>query len=156
MAGDVVAGDVEEQQVVEAGEEVGREEGERVVLEEQLLQVGALLEDGRGQGGQVVVGEVQELQLRHPLESLGLQLHVHAAGPLAVVSPDDQLPQVLQAHEGRGREEFDLAELDGELPQLRLGAELVSLHHRLVEVNIGADHGQSVGILHLAIKQREC
>ena len=59
MAGDVVAGDVEEQQVVEAGEEVGREEGERVVLGEQLLQVGALLEDGRGQGGQVVVGEVE-------------------------------------------------------------------------------------------------
>ena len=57
MAGDVVAGDVEEQQVVEAGEEVGGEEGERVVLEEQLLQVGALLEDGRGPGGQVVVGE---------------------------------------------------------------------------------------------------
>ena len=50
MAGDVVAGDVEEQQVVEAGEEVGREEGERVVLGEQLLQVGALLEDGRGHG----------------------------------------------------------------------------------------------------------
>ena len=50
MAGDVIAGDVEEQQVVEAGEEVGREEGERVVLGEQLLQVGALLEDGRGQG----------------------------------------------------------------------------------------------------------
>ena len=59
MAGDVVAGDVEEQQVVEAGEEVGREEGERVVLEEQLLQVGALLEDGGGQGGQVVVREVK-------------------------------------------------------------------------------------------------
>ena len=59
MAGDVVAGDVEEQQVVEAGEEVWREEGERVVLEEQLLQVGALLEDGGGQGGQVVVREVE-------------------------------------------------------------------------------------------------
>ena len=46
MAGDVVAGDVEEEKVVEAGEEVGGEEGERVVLDEQLLQVGALLEDG--------------------------------------------------------------------------------------------------------------
>ena len=56
MAGDVVARDVEEQQVVEAGEEVGGEEGERVVLEEQLLQVGALLEDGRGAGGMGVVG----------------------------------------------------------------------------------------------------
>ena len=108
-----------------------------------------MTEAGGGQAPDVVVGEVQELQLRHPLESLGLQLHVHAAGPLAVVSPDDQLPQVLQAHESRGWEEFDLAELDGELPQLRLGAELVSLHHRLVEVNIGADHRQSVGILHL-------
>ena len=65
------------------------------------------------------------------------------------MSPDDQLPQVLQAHKGGGREEFDLAELDGELPQLRLSPELVRLHHRLVEVNIRADHGQSVGILHL-------
>ena len=65
------------------------------------------------------------------------------------MSPDDQLPQVLQAHEGGGREEFDLAELDVELPQLRLGAELVRLHHRLVEVNIRTDHRQSVGILNL-------
>ena len=38
MAGDVVAGDVEK--VVQAGEEVGGEEGEGVVLDEELLQVG--------------------------------------------------------------------------------------------------------------------
>ena len=57
MAGDVVAGDVEK--VVQAGEEVGGEEGEGVVLDEQLLQVRALLEDGRRQGGQVVVRQVE-------------------------------------------------------------------------------------------------
>ena len=49
MAGDVVAGDVEKEKVVQAGEEVGGEEGEGVVLDEQFLQVGALLEDGGGQ-----------------------------------------------------------------------------------------------------------
>ena len=49
MAGDVVAGDVEK--VVQAG----GEEGEGVVLDEELLQVGALLEDGGRQGGEVVV-----------------------------------------------------------------------------------------------------
>ena len=59
MAGDIVAGDVEEEKVVQAGEEVGGEEGERVVLDEQLLQVGALLEDGGRQGGQVVVRQVE-------------------------------------------------------------------------------------------------
>ena len=108
-----------------------------------------MAEAAGGKAPDVVVGEVQELQLRQALEGLSLQLHGHAAGPLTVVSPDDQLPQVLQAHEGGGREEFDLAELDGEFPELRLSTELVSLHHRLVEVNIRADHGQSVGILHL-------
>ena len=55
MAGDVVAGDVEKEKVVQAGEEVGGEEGEGVVLDEELLQVGALLEDGGRQGGEVVV-----------------------------------------------------------------------------------------------------
>ena len=55
MAGDVVEGDVEKEKVVQAGEEVGGEEGEGVVLDEELLQVGALLEDGGRQGGEVVV-----------------------------------------------------------------------------------------------------
>ena len=55
MAGDVVAGDVEKEKVVQAGEEVGGEEGEGVVLDEDLLQVGALLEDGGRQGSEVVV-----------------------------------------------------------------------------------------------------
>ena len=55
VAGDVIARDVEEQEVVQAGEEVGGEEGEGVVLDEDLLQVGALLEDGGRQGGEVVV-----------------------------------------------------------------------------------------------------
>ena len=55
MAGDVVAGDVEKEKVVQAGEEVGGEEGEGVVLDEYLLQVGALLEDGGRQGSEVVV-----------------------------------------------------------------------------------------------------
>ena len=55
MAGDVVAGDVEKEKVVQAGEEVGGEEGEGVVLDEELLQVGALLEDGGRQGSEVVV-----------------------------------------------------------------------------------------------------
>ena len=112
-------------------------------------QGGGVAEAAGGETPDVVVWEVQQLQLREPLEGLGLQLHGHAAGPLAVVSPDDQLPQVLQAHKGGGREEFDLAELDGEFPQLRLSPELVRLHHWLVEVNIRADHGQSVGILNL-------
>ena len=55
MAGNVIARDVEEQEVVQAGEEVGGEEGEGVVLDEQLLQVGALLEDGGKQDGEIVV-----------------------------------------------------------------------------------------------------
>ena len=38
MAGDVVAGDVEKEKVVQAGEEVGGEKGEGVVLDEELLQ----------------------------------------------------------------------------------------------------------------------
>ena len=59
MAGDVVAGDVEKEKVVQAGEEVGGEEGEGVVLDEDLLQVGALLEDGGRQGGEVVVRQVE-------------------------------------------------------------------------------------------------
>ena len=58
-AGDVVARDVEQQQVVEAGEEVGGEDGERVVVDEQLLQAARLLEQGGRQNGQVVVREVE-------------------------------------------------------------------------------------------------
>ena len=120
-----------------------------IPAEVEAPQGWCVTEAAGGEAPDVVVGEVEDLQLRHPLQGLGLQLHGHAAGPLAVVPPDDQLPQVLQAHEGGGGEKFDLAELDGELPQLRLGPELVSLHHRLVEVNIRAYHRQSVGILHL-------
>ncbi len=39
----------------QGGELVVGEEGEGVVLDEDLLQVGALLEDGGRQGGEVVV-----------------------------------------------------------------------------------------------------
>ena len=99
-----------------------------------------MTEAAGGKTPDVVVREIQQLQLREPLEGLRLELHGHAGGPLTVVAPDDQLPQVLQADKGGGGEEFDLTELDGEFPQLGLGAELVRLHHRLVEVNIRADH----------------
>ena len=99
-----------------------------------------MTEAAGGKTPDVVVREIQQLQLREALEGLRLELHGHAGGPLTVVAPDDQLPQVLQADKGGGGEEFDLTELDGEFPQLGLGAELVRLHHRLVEVNIRADH----------------
>ena len=60
MTGDVVVGHVEQQEVLHPGEQVSREEGEGVVLEEELLEAGGLLEDGGREGGQVVVGDVQQ------------------------------------------------------------------------------------------------
>ena len=60
VTGDVVVGHVEQQEVLHPGEQVSREEGEGVVLEEELLEAGGLLEDGGGESRQVVVGDVQQ------------------------------------------------------------------------------------------------
>ena len=85
-----------------------------------------MTQTGGRQAPDVVVGEVEDLQLGHPLEGLRLELHgpLLAAGPLAVVAADLQRAEVLEADEGGGGEELDLAELDGELVELELVAGL--------------------------------
>ena len=60
VAGDVIVRDVEQEQVLQPGEQVAREEGQGVVLQEQLLQAGGFPEDGGGESGQIVVGNIQE------------------------------------------------------------------------------------------------
>lgn len=110
-----------------------------------------MTQTGGRQAPDVVVGEVEDLQLGHPLEGLRLELHgpLLAARPLAVVAPDLQRAEVLQTHEGGGREELDLAELDGELVELELLPELVRVHDGLVEIDVRASHRETVGVLKL-------
>ena len=64
---------VQQQQVFQPSEQIAREQGEGVVLEEELLQRGGLVEDGGGQGGQLVVREVQQRQPRQRLQRRGRQ-----------------------------------------------------------------------------------
>lgn len=65
------------------------------------------------------------------------------------MAADLQRAEVLQAHEGGGGEELDLAELDGELVELEQLPELVRVHDRFVEVDVGTSDGESVGVLDL-------
>ena len=46
---------VEQQQRLQASEQVAGQQGEGVVLQEQFLEAGGLPEDGGREGGQVVV-----------------------------------------------------------------------------------------------------
>ena len=110
-----------------------------------------MTQTGGRQAPDVVVGEVEDLQLGHPLEGLRLELHgpLLAAGPLAVVAADLQRAEVLEADEGGGGEELDLAELDGELVELELLPELVRVHDGLVEIDVRAAHRETVSILKL-------
>ena len=60
VTGDVIVRHVQQQQVFQPSEQITREQGEGVVLEEELLQAGGLPEDGGREGGQIVVGNIQE------------------------------------------------------------------------------------------------
>ena len=53
VAGDGVAGEVEEDEAVEALEDAGRQQGQAVVAQGELAHRGARVEEGGGQGGQL-------------------------------------------------------------------------------------------------------
>ena len=67
----------------------------------------------------------------HSLQSLGLQLHgpLLATRPLAVVASYLERAEVLEADKGGGGEEFYLAQLDGQLLELREAPKLVRVHN---------------------------
>ena len=60
MARDVIVRDVEQQQVIQPGEDLTGEQRQRVVLEIKLLERHGLMENSRGQRRKAVVRNVQQ------------------------------------------------------------------------------------------------
>ena len=69
VARDVIVRDVEQQQVIQAGEDLTGEQRQRVVLEIQLLESHGLMENGRGQRREAVVGKVQQRETGEAVQS---------------------------------------------------------------------------------------
>ena len=71
VAGDVIVRDVEQQQVIQPREDLTGEQRQRVVLEIQLLESQGLVENGRRQRCEAVMGNIQQREAGEAVQGRG-------------------------------------------------------------------------------------